>query len=37
VRSTETFLMPMVLKPMTAWVIPQPEDGIDRDPLDNSD
>lgn len=30
VRSSETFLMPRVLKPMTAWVIPQPEnDGSD--------
>lgn len=25
VRSTETFLMPRVLKPLTAWVIPEPE------------
>ena len=24
VRSSETFLMPKILKPMTAWVIPQP-------------
>jgi Lrp/AsnC family transcriptional regulator, regulator for asnA, asnC and gidA len=37
VRSTETFLMPRVLKPMTAWVIPQPDDDLDRDPLDASD
>lgn len=30
VRGSETFLMPRVLKPMTAWVIPQPEnDGSD--------
>jgi Lrp/AsnC family transcriptional regulator for asnA, asnC and gidA len=26
IRSTETFLMPRVLKPLTAWVIPEPED-----------
>ena len=26
VRSTETFLMPRVLKPLTAWVIPEPDD-----------
>lgn len=25
VRSSETFLMPRVLKPLTAWVIPQPD------------
>jgi Lrp/AsnC family transcriptional regulator for asnA, asnC and gidA len=37
VRSTETFLMPKVLKPMTAWVIPQPGDDSDQDPLDTSD
>ena len=27
VRSSETFLMPRVLKPLTAWVIPEPERG----------
>ena len=37
VRSTETFLMPQVLKPMTAWVIPQPEAGFDSDGPDLSD
>ncbi|HET7055289.1 MAG TPA: Lrp/AsnC family transcriptional regulator [Thermomicrobiales bacterium] len=26
VRSSETFLMPRVLKPLTAWVIPEPDD-----------
>ena len=33
VRSTETFLMPRMLKPLTAWVIPEPEedDATDRD------
>jgi Lrp/AsnC family transcriptional regulator for asnA, asnC and gidA len=35
VRASETFLMPRVLKPMTAWVIPQPEDD-DSDPSDFS-
>jgi Lrp/AsnC family transcriptional regulator for asnA, asnC and gidA len=31
VRSSETFLMPRVLKPLTAWVIPEPDDdGSDR-------
>lgn len=34
VRSTETFLMPRVLKPMTAWVIPQPEAGFASDSFD---
>jgi Lrp/AsnC family transcriptional regulator, regulator for asnA, asnC and gidA len=29
VRSSETFLMPRVLKPLTAWVIPEPLDGED--------
>lgn len=27
VRSTETFLMPRVLKPLTAWVVPESGDG----------
>jgi len=36
VRSTETFLMPKVLKPMTAWVIPQPDD-LDGESVDVSD
>ena len=32
VRSSETFLMPRVLKPLTAWVIPEPtEAGTDDD------
>lgn len=34
VRSSETFLMPQVIKPMTAWVIPQPEDSRNTDSLD---
>jgi Lrp/AsnC family transcriptional regulator for asnA, asnC and gidA len=37
VRSSETFLMPKVLKPMTAWVIPQPEHSPDGDHLDLGD
>jgi len=32
VRGSETFLMPRVLKPMTAWVIPEPS-GADFDDL----
>ena len=37
VRSSETFLMPRVLKPLTAWVIPQPEvDPLDSDSADFS-
>jgi Lrp/AsnC family transcriptional regulator, regulator for asnA, asnC and gidA len=32
VRASETFLMPRVLKPMTAWVIPEPS-GADLDDL----
>lgn len=35
VRSSESFLMPRILKPMTAWVIPQPENDGD-DPSDFS-
>jgi len=31
VRSSETFLMPRVLKPMTAWVIPEPNGVPDLD------
>lgn len=27
IRSSETFLMPRVLKPLTAWVIPEPTEG----------
>jgi Lrp/AsnC family transcriptional regulator, regulator for asnA, asnC and gidA len=27
VRTSETFLMPRILKPLTAWVIPQPAEG----------
>ena len=37
IRSTETFLMPRVLKPMTAWVIPQPDNAQDGDGLDFGD
>ena len=37
VRSSETFLMPRVLKPLTAWVIPQPEgDALDNEGVDFS-
>lgn len=28
VRSTETFLMPQVIKPTTAWVLPEPDPAI---------
>lgn len=31
VRSSETFIMPRVLKPMTAWVIPEPEGAVELD------
>jgi Lrp/AsnC family transcriptional regulator for asnA, asnC and gidA len=34
VRSSETFLMPRILKPMTAWVIPEPEGVPDLDAAD---
>lgn len=27
VRTSETFLMPRILKPLTAWVIPEPEEA----------
>jgi DNA-binding Lrp family transcriptional regulator len=37
IRSTETFLMPQILKPMTAWVIPQPQNGFEADALDISE
>jgi Lrp/AsnC family transcriptional regulator, regulator for asnA, asnC and gidA len=37
IRSTETFLMPQILKPMTAWVIPQPEAGFDSESIDLGD
>jgi DNA-binding Lrp family transcriptional regulator len=33
VRSSETFLMPRILKPMTAWVIPEPEGALDLEPI----
>jgi Lrp/AsnC family transcriptional regulator for asnA, asnC and gidA len=35
VRSSETFLMPRMLKPLTAWVIPQPV--IDPNDLESAD
>jgi Lrp/AsnC family transcriptional regulator for asnA, asnC and gidA len=35
VRSSETFLMPRVLKPLTAWVIPQPD--LDPNETDSAD
>ena len=37
VRASETFLMPRVLKPMTAWIIPEPQDDGTRNGDINQD
>jgi Lrp/AsnC family transcriptional regulator for asnA, asnC and gidA len=36
IRNTETFLMPRVLKPMTAWVIPDSGEGTYDDRADDA-
>ncbi len=37
VRSTETFVMPWIIKPTTSWVLPEHESHPAADPLDDED
>ena len=37
VRSSETFVMPYIIKPTTAWVLPEPEPGEAAPPLRHRD